>query len=231
MPPDNLPLIADNLSRIRERIAQAAERCGRSSDEITLVAVTKTQPAESLQAVLDAGATDIGENYVAEAEAKFREVDFPEGVTRHCIGHLQSNKARRALDTFDVIQSVDSIKLLTRLDTAAAERATMVSVLLEVRLTDEPEKTGFLPDELPTALETAARAPHIRVLGLMGMAPFTPDMERRRATFRELYCHYLTLEPSQRHILSMGMTDDFEIAIEEGSTMVRIGTALFGPRT
>ncbi len=159
MPPDNLPLIADNLSRIRERIAQAAERCGRSSDEITLVAVTKTQPAESLQAVLDAGATDIGENYVAEAEAKFREVDFPEGVTRHCIGHLQSNKARRALDTFDVIQSVDSIKLLTRLDTAAAERATMVSVLLEVRLTDEPEKTGFLPDELPTALETAAGLP------------------------------------------------------------------------
>lgn len=231
MPSNSHALIADNLARIRERVARTAERCGRSPDEITLVAVTKMQPAESLQAVLDAGVMDIGENYVAEAEAKFREVDFPEGVIRHCIGHVQSNKARRALETFDVIQSLDSIRLLTRLDTASAERAVKASALLEVRLTDEPEKTGFLPEELPMALEAAARARHIRVLGLMGMAPFTPDTERRRATFRELYCHYLTLEPSQRHILSMGMTDDFEIAIEEGSTMVRIGTALFGPRT
>jgi pyridoxal phosphate enzyme (YggS family) len=222
--------IPDNLARVRERIAAAAERSGRSPDEITLVAVTKKQPSEAIQAVLDAGVRDIGENYVPEAEARFPAVRWPEGVTRHLIGHLQSNKVGRAVELFDMVQSVDSLRLAKRLDAKAAERAIILPVLLEVRLTDEPEKTGFNPDALAEAMEAVSGLTNLRVRGLMGMGPFTDEKSKIRAAFLDLQKHFLTLDNDSRRTLSMGMTGDFEIAIEEGSTMVRIGTALFGAR-
>lgn len=222
--------IAENVERVRERIAAAAIRAGRRPDEITLVAVTKKQPPEAIQAVLAAGVMDIGENYVAEAEEKFTAVEWPEGATRHLIGHLQGNKAARAVELFDVVQSVDSLKLARRLDRMAAERAIILPVLLEAKLSEEPEKTGFDPRDLPGAMGAVAGLPNLSVQGLMGMAPFTDDETNIRAAFKALQKHFLTLDNSSRRTLSMGMTGDFEIAIEEGSTMVRIGTALFGRR-
>lgn len=227
----SLTVVRDNVERVRERIAAAAYRAGRSPDDITLVAVTKRQPPEAIQAALAAGVMDIGENYVTEAEAKFPHVQWPSGVTRHLIGHLQGNKAARALDLFDVVQSVDSLKLAKRLDRIAAERAIILPVLLEVRLSDEPEKTGFSTFEVPTAIAAMAGLPHLTLRGLMGMAPFTDEKSLVRTALQTLQKHFLTLDNDNRRTLSMGMTGDFEIAIEEGSTMVRVGTALFGART
>jgi len=225
-----MSIIADNVERVRERIAAAAARAGRAPEEVTLMAVTKKQPPDAIEAVLAAGVTDIGENYVAEAGEKFPRVQWPEGATRHLIGHLQGNKAARAMDLFDVVQSVDSVKLARRLDRMASERAIILPVLLEVRLSAEPEKTGFDPGTLPEAIEAISDLPGLRVRGLMGMAPFTAEKSDVRAAFQTLQKHFLTLDNDSRRTLSMGMTGDFEIAIEEGSTMVRIGTALFGTR-
>lgn len=222
--------LATALDGIRERIAEAAFRSGRSPDDITLVAVTKTRPAEAIQTALDAGIRHIGENYVAEAEAKFDRVRWPEGAVRHLIGKLQGNKARRALAAFDMVQSVDNLKLARRLDFQAEEHAIILPVLLEVRLTDEPAKTGFLEGDLAAAVEAVRGLPHLSLRGLMGMGPFTDDKKAVRAAFERLRKHFLTLDNDNRRILSMGMTGDFEIAIEEGSTMVRIGAALFGAR-
>lgn len=226
----SLSAIRANVERVRERIADAARRAGRLPEEVTLVAVTKKQPAEAIQAVLAAGVMDIGENYVVEAEERFPAVEWPTGATRHLIGHLQGNKAARAVEMFDVVQSVDSVKLARRLDRMASERAIILPVLLEVRLSDEPEKTGFNPEALPAAVEAVMSLPNLAVRGLMGMAPFTDEKSQVRAAFQALQKHFLTLDNDNRRTLSMGMTGDFETAIEEGSTMVRIGTALFGAR-
>ena len=223
-------LIADNVERIRERIAEAAERSGRSADDVTLVAVTKLQPASAIQSVLDAGVLDIGENYVPEAEGKFPQIRWPEGVTRHLIGHLQGNKAGRAIENFDVIQSVDNLKLAKRLDLIAGERGVVVPVLVEVKLCDEPEKTGFNPEGVQEAVGEISELAHLSVRGLMGMAPFTPDQKAVRDSFENLRKHFLTLHNDSVSTLSMGMTNDYAIAIEEGSTMIRIGTAIFGAR-
>jgi pyridoxal phosphate enzyme (YggS family) len=223
--------IADNLERIRDRIAAAAERSGRRGADITLVAVTKLQPVAAIQAVLDAGARHVGENYVPEAEGKFPQVAWPDGVTRHFIGHLQGNKAARAIEAFDVVQSVDSLKLARRLNQVAGERGVVLPVLVEAKLCDEPEKTGFNPETLLEVVEDLRGLSNLRVLGLMGMAPFTDEKKDVRLSFENLRKHFLTLHNDNMRTLSMGMTNDFEIAIEEGSTMVRIGTAIFGART
>jgi pyridoxal phosphate enzyme (YggS family) len=228
--PPALNTLSENLKRIRERIGAAAERAGRSAEDVTLVAVAKRQPAASVQAALDAGIRDIAENYVPEALAKFPAVEWPAGTTRHLIGHLQGNKAAAAVELFDMVQSVDSMKLARRLDAKAAERAIILPVLLEVRNSDEPEKTGFNPEALGEAVAAVRELRHLRLRGLMGMAPFTDEKSKIRAAFIALQKHFLTLDNDSRGALSMGMSGDFEIAIEEGSTMVRIGTALFGAR-
>jgi PLP dependent protein len=222
--------IKDNVRRIRERIAVAAERAGRDPGEVELMAVTKNRAPAEIQEALEAGIRHVGENYVQEADAKFGQVDWPPDATRHLIGHLQSNKARKALDIFNFFDSTDSLKLARRLDAMAAERAILLPILLEIRLTDEAEKTGLEPEFLPGMLEELRALKHLRLAGLMGMAPFTQDQQAQRSAFRALKRHFLTLDNNSRHILSMGMTGDFEMAIEEGSTMIRIGTALFGAR-
>jgi pyridoxal phosphate enzyme (YggS family) len=227
--------IVSNLAQVRERISEAADRVGRSPDEITLVAVAKTRsPAEILSAYR-AGVRHFGENRVEEAEEKRPQLDLAD-VTWHMVGHLQRRKARRAIDLFDVLHSVDSVRLAQRLERVAAESEKVLRILVEVNVSGEESKYGFpLADraELVAAIEEMVPLPHLCIEGLMTVAFIAADPEQVRPVFaglRELRDKLRARIPqvSWRH-LSMGMTDDFELAIEEGATMVRIGRAIFGP--
>jgi pyridoxal phosphate enzyme (YggS family) len=239
--------IGQNLNQLRERIAAAALRAGRDEGEITLVGVTKTQPVEAVLEALDAGLQHLGENRVAELGEKRRQVDerWAGGrmPTWHMIGHIQSRKASDVVASADMIHSLDSVKLARRLERFAAEAGRVVPVLLEVNLSGEDSKYGMPADgwqedvgrlggvrELVTEVW---QSPHLRLQGLMTMAPWVPDPEVIRPVFRSarLLQERLAAEypgADWRH-LSMGMTDDFEIAIEEGATLIRVGRALFGP--
>jgi pyridoxal phosphate enzyme (YggS family) len=234
--------IAANVEVVRERIARAAERSGRHASEVTLVAVTKTVPVERIEQAIAAGVTHFGENRVQEAEAKYALIGEPaqgavprEGITLHMIGSLQRNKARRAVTLFDLVQSVDRPELAVALDRAAGEmqRKEPLPVLLEVNLTGEASKSGVSKVELPRLADTVAGCPYLKGMGLMTIARMgAPEAELRR-TFVELRRLLEGLRgsfPSEWMHLSMGMSDDFEWAIEEGATMVRIGRAIFGER-
>lgn len=221
--------IAENLIVIHQRIAQAAERSGRKPDAIRLVAVTKTQPAAVVRAAIEAGAREIGENYVQEAEAKLGELG-PIPVTRHLIGHLQRNKAGKAAALFDVVQSVDSLELARALGRRAEALGKTLAVLLEVNISGEESKFGVPPEQ---ALDLAGQVVTVSGLefkGLMGIGPLSGDERETRRSFQLLAKLWGELPAEHRQVLSMGMTGDFEWAIAEGSTMVRIGTALFGAR-
>lgn len=224
--------IAANLEEVRERIARAARRAGRDPAEVTIVCVTKTFPAEVVRAVVAAGLADIGENRVQEAEAKRAQLGDLE-ARWHLVGHLQRNKAGRALELFDRIHSVDSLDLAAALERRASR---IVPVLLEVNVGEEGTKFGFPPraEVLCAAAETILALPHLRLEGLMTVAPFVPDPEEVRPVFRRLRALYEELgarypEAPWGH-LSMGMTDDYAVAVEEGATMVRLGRALLGER-
>ena len=203
-------------------IAEAAARAGRSCDEVTLVAVTKKKPTEAVREALAAGVTAVGENYVQEAEEKRHEVS---GGSWHLLGHLQSNKAKLAVSLFDLIQSVDSVKLAAVLSRQAAEKPQ--AILLQVHLGDEETKTGLPPDLVLDAAAEVAALPNLSLRGLMGIAPNGTDP---RPYFQELKRLFDQLPAPNREILSMGMSGDFETAIEEGATLVRVGTAIFGAR-
>lgn len=212
---------------VETRIRQAADRSGRARSDITLVAVSKKFSAAAIRAAYQAGLREFGENYVREfAEKRPGLVDLP-GARFHLIGHLQSNKARDASELFDVIQTVDSPKLLRRLDSLAADRGKPLEVLIEVKLSSEISKTGARPEEIPSLLEAASDCPHLRLTGLMTMPPWSEDPETSRPYFRRLADLARQYELAR---LSMGMSADFEVAIEEGATIVRVGTALFGAR-
>lgn len=217
--------IADNLDRLNAQIAAAAERAGRRADEITLVAVTKKQSAATVAEALAAGAGDVGENYVQETAEKQAEVT---GGRWHLLGHLQTNKAKLAVSLFELIQSVDSIKLAQALGRHAQAASTVQAVLLQVHLGDEATKTGVSPGQARDMAAEIAAMEGIALRGLMGIAPFGVDP---RPHFRDLGRLFEALPPENRHVLSMGMSGDFEAAIEAGTTMVRIGTAIFGART
>lgn len=222
-------MVADNLRRVQERIVMAAVQSGRDPAEITLIAVTKHQPAQAVRAVLAAGAVNMGENYVQEARAKREELGPAEAqrLRWHLIGHLQRNKAAQAVDVFDLIQSVESLSIAQALARQARAAGKTQAVLLQVHLGDEETKSGLPPEALlETAAEIAA-LDGLEVQGLMGIAPREGNPQPHFATLRRLFER---LPPAQRRTLSMGMTGDFEIAITEGATMVRIGTAIFGPR-
>jgi pyridoxal phosphate enzyme (YggS family) len=215
------------LEAVESRIRQAAERGGRKRSDITLVAVSKKFSADRIQEAYRTGVRDFGENYVQEFAEKRPHLRDVEDARFHLIGHLQSNKARQACDLFDVIETVDSVKLLKRLDAVAAERGRETEVLLEVRLSAEESKSGAQPAELPELLEAAKTCAAIRVTGFMTMPPWSDDAEQSRPYFQRL------AELARRFglpKLSMGMSHDFEVAIEEGATLIRVGTALFGPR-
>ena len=230
-------LLRDNLTRVQDRIASAAARAGRDAAAITLVAVSKTHPVEALVAAYELGVRHFGENRVEEAATKlpaFRQAIGDPTVVFHMIGHLQSRKAPAAVALFDCVHSVDSVKLAQRLSRFASKS---LPILLEVNVSGEESKYGFdgaRRDELFSAVETILQLPDLQLDGLMTMAPVVEDTEQARPVFRalrelrdEIAARYPGLKLPH---LSMGMTDDFEVAIEEGATLVRIGRAIFGVR-
>jgi pyridoxal phosphate enzyme (YggS family) len=228
--------IARNLSEIHGRIAQAARRAGRDPDEVALMAVSKTHPASAILEAIAAGQTLFGENRVQEFAAKRDEVLAASGAGKfHLIGHLQSNKAARAVELFDAVDSVDSLRLAERLNDAAAQLNRRLDVLIEVNVGGEEAKSGFGPTsvELYSLLDAQARLGNLAIRGCMTVPPFTSDPEDARECFRqlrELRDRLRARSGLALPELSMGMSHDFEVAIEEGSTCVRVGTAIFGAR-
>ncbi len=235
MSPDGLAgRIAANLAAIRARMAAACERAGRSPDTVRLVAVSKTFDGTAVRAAWAAGQRDFGENKVQEALGKAEATaDLP--VTWHLIGHLQRNKAKRAAATFPWIHSVDSVGLLSRLEAGASERPEPVRALVQVDLAGEATKFGAPPDDVRAILDHAATCRSVSVAGLMLLPPWSDDPEASRRWFRRLreFRDRLLADgypAAQLAELSMGMSHDFEVAIEEGATIVRVGTAIFGAR-
>ena len=222
---------AENLNSIRQRIAAACARAGRDPGDITLLAVSKTHPPESIRAAVEAGQLLFGENKIQEARAK---IPLSPGRARwHFIGHLQSNKVRDAVDLFEMIQGVDSLAIAREISKRAAQAAKTMPVLIEVNVAGEGSKFGYRPELLLAELHELDALPKIEIHGLMAIPPFTPAPEQARPYFRRL--RELKGAGEQRlgvplPQLSMGMSGDFEVAIEEGATLVRIGTALFGAR-
>jgi pyridoxal phosphate enzyme (YggS family) len=227
--------IADRLTAVRARIAAAARSAGRDPASILLVAISKTFSIDCVREAYDAGQRDFGENRVQEALAKIATgADLP--VRWHLVGHLQSNKARRAASAFAMIQSIDSVELLQKVDAAAAEAGTAPDLLIQVDLAGEATKFGLPPAGVPALLEAASRLRAARVVGLMTLPPIPETPEEARPWFRrlrELRDGWLGAgRPAPMlHELSMGMSGDFEVAIQEGATILRVGTAIFGSRT
>jgi PLP dependent protein len=218
--------------RVLERIAAAAGRAGRDPTAVTLVAVSKTVPAEAVRDAVAAGLTVLGENRVQEAAGKVPEVP---GARWHLVGPLQSNKARRAVELFDVIESVDSVELAARLDRIVSEvrPGSRYPILLQVNVDRDPAKAGFAPEALGDAVERIAELDALEIAGLMTIGRLVERPEEARASFRSLSETSARLREGGRGLgaaLSMGMTDDYDIAVEEGATTVRIGRALFGER-
>ena len=223
--------IAANVSRVREQMAEAAVRAGRNPASVRLVAVTKTFPAEAVQAAYECGLRDFGENRVQEFQEKLPSLRAPE-ATFHLIGHLQSNKVRAAM-AFDWIQTVDSERLARRLSQTASEAGKILQVLIEVKLGEEETKTGVSEAGLSELVSVVAPLPGLALRGLMAMPPYTEDPEGARPHFRRLCELRDRIRESgfpELRELSMGMTHDFRVAIEEGATIVRVGTAIFGRR-
>ncbi len=230
--PAETTTVSANLELVRERIARAAARAWRQPKEITIVAVSKTFPPEAIRAAYDAGLRHFAENRVQEFEAKWPKVLRLEAAW-HFIGHLQRNKARRAVYLFNRIDGVDSLTLARTLESEATAQAKRVPILIEVKLSDEPSKTGIAEANLAALAESITPASNLRLRGLMGVPPYFENPERARPYFQKL--RRMKDDLSGRlgaplPVLSMGMSHDFEIAIEEGATEIRIGTALFGER-
>jgi pyridoxal phosphate enzyme (YggS family) len=233
---DGLPA---RLREVQDRVAAACARTGRDPAEIRIVAITKGHPAREVAAAVEAGLHDVGENRVDEAQEKFSRVAEPlesHGVTRHMVGHLQRNKVRLAVTVFDWVQSVDSLRLARALSERAADRREALPVLVEVNAGEERQKHGFGPDEAVDRAAEIAELPGLSVRGLMTMAPWTEDPAVLRSTFRTARSLFDRMAGGTGggrgsiDTLSMGMSGDYPIAIEEGTTMLRLGTALFGSR-
>ncbi|MEA2063492.1 MAG: YggS family pyridoxal phosphate-dependent enzyme [Gemmatimonadota bacterium] len=227
--------IADNLAWVNERIRQAEHRAGRPENSVRLVGVTKNRTVEQIEAAVAAGLVDIGENRFQEAAEKFPRLKSEITFTRHFIGHLQRNKARQVLGLFDTIQSVDSERLALALDGHAAGAGIRPRVLIQVNTSGEESKFGVQPGRCENLLEVTAGLGNLELVGLMTIGPLSPDAARIKKSFnllRNLFDRYAGMRTGncRMEILSMGMSSDFETAIAEGSNMVRVGTAIFGPR-
>lgn len=227
--------LRENLNAVQKRIADAAQRGGRDAAEIRLISVSKTFPAETLQMAVAAGATDLGENRIQEAESKIAEIGRT-AARWHLIGNLQANKARKAVRIFDVIQTLDSLELAQRLERICQEEGREnLEVLIQIDLAGETQKSGVSEQDLPQIVEFIQTARHLKLKGLMILPPFYNEAERVRPFFRRL--REIRDELQKQNAfgessgeLSMGMSGDFEAAIEEGATLVRVGTAIFGRR-
>jgi PLP dependent protein len=230
--------IAGNISEVQERLAAAAQRANRNVTEITLMAVSKTFPIESIREAYAAGLRVFGENRVQEFTGKASAVHDSPGAKWHLIGHLQTNKAAKAAELFDAVDSLDSVRMAEKLNSSAKTAGKILPVLIEINVGGEAAKTGVAPasGELESILQGAPRWPHLKVSGLMIVPPYAEDPEASRPYFRKL--RYIRDNIAARdlphiglEVLSMGMSHDYEVAIEEGATCVRVGTAIFGKRT
>lgn len=230
--------IRDNIAEVRARIAAAAQRAGRAPNEIALMAVTKTFPPERIREAYEAGLRLYGENRVQEFAGKAAELAELKDAEWHLIGHLQSNKAGKAAELFSAVESVDSVRLAEKLNTSARQLGKRLAVLIEINIGGESAKSGIAPgsEELEALLSAAPKLGHLQFRGLMSIPPFSDDPQQSRPYFRKL--RELRDEIAARElpgvamtVLSMGMSHDFEVAIEEGSTCARVGTAIFGERT
>ena len=224
--------ITENLERVRKQIAHAAAKAGRASDEIELVAITKTHPAEKVRETIEAGQTLFGESRVQEAGTKIPEL--PSNIRWHFVGHLQKNKIRHALPLFELFHGVDSLMLAQEMNRIAADEGMHPRVLLEVNVAGEGSKFGFSPDKLREQMEELLALQRLSILGLMTIPPLADKAEASRRYFVQLRDLRDRLQ-TEFHVdlpqLSMGMTQDFPIAVEEGATLVRVGTAIFGERS
>ena len=226
--------IAANLKRIHQKIEKAATDAGRDPDDITLVAVSKTKPTADIQEAITAGNLHFGENRMKELEDKMAEVDLPD-VVWHFIGNLQTNKIKYIADRVNWIHSVEKAKYLKEIEKRAGKAGRVVNALIQVNISDEKQKGGCKPDDLAGILKSAQDYDHVKVRGLMGMATFVDDPEEVRSEFKllkELFDTHQEYNKGSVNLehLSMGMTNDMEVAIQEGATMVRIGSAIFGER-
>ena len=225
--------VAENLKTIRERVDAACERAGRRPEEVALIAVSKTKPLSMLQEAYEAGARDFGENKVQEILEKYPEM--PEDARFHMIGHLQTNKVKQVVGKAVLIHSVDSLHLAEKIEQEAAKRDLTADILLEVNVAREESKFGLMLEEVIPLLEEVKNLPHVRVRGLMIIAPNVENPEENRKHFKKLYQLYVDIKSKNidngtMSVLSMGMTGDFEVAVEEGATMIRVGTGIFGSR-
>jgi len=221
---------AENFRAVLAQIENARTRRAARDEKIILVAVTKNHGVDLMREAIDAGATDIGENRVQEAAEKFPQLE--RSVTRHLIGHLQTNKVKPAVKLFDLIQSVDSVHLATALDKAAATLGKVQDVLIQVNAAREPQKSGVLLEDLSALAAFVDAAENLRLRGLMMIAPNLPEPEDCRPLFRQMRKLFDEMKPAREafDFLSMGMTHDYKIAVEEGANVVRVGTAIFGER-
>ncbi|MGW8320244.1 MAG: YggS family pyridoxal phosphate-dependent enzyme [Thermodesulfobacteriota bacterium] len=225
--------VRERFENIQERVAAAALRSGRAPSEVCLVAAVKRVPVDRVLEAVEAGVKTLGENYVQEAQRLKEQI--PSSVHWHMIGNLQSKKARQAVRLFDVVETVDREKIVNELQRCAQEEGKRLDVMVQVDLAGEPTKSGADPAQTRRLIETVAACENLRCVGLMTMPPFFDDPEGARPTFSELRRLRDRLQPTapqgvELRELSMGMSGDFEVAVEEGATLVRIGTALFGPR-
>ena len=225
--------IEENIRSLRENIAKIAEKVGRNPKEIEIVAVSKTVEEERIREALKCGIKIIGENKVQEAEEKFRQI--PEKFEKHLVGHLQTNKVKKAIGLFDMIQSLDSLKLANEISKRALESEKIMKVLVEVNTSGEETKFGLKPDEVLDFVKSTSELEGIKVKGLMTVGLFTSDLDKARPCFKRLKEIFEMIKSDNisgidMQYLSMGMTADYKVAIEEGSNMLRIGTAIFGER-
>ena len=226
-------MIKEQLDEVRERVREACLRAGRAPEDVTLIAVSKTKPAQAVQEAYDAGARDFGENKVQEILQK--KPVLPQDIRWHMIGHLQRNKVHQVIGKAVLIHAVDSLRLAEQIESEAAKRDLDVDVLLEINVAKEESKYGFFLEDAEEAIRRISALPHVHIRGLMTIAPFVENPEENRGIFKKLYQFSVDINDKNidnvtMGVLSMGMSGDFEVAIEEGATMVRVGTSIFGAR-
>ena len=226
-------MVKENLLIVENRIEEACKRRGRDRSEVTLIAVSKTKPADMIREAYQSGIRDFGENKVQEICDKYEQL--PDDIRWHMIGHLQRNKVKQVIDKAVLIHSVDSVRLAEQIEEEAAKKGICVDILLEVNVADEESKFGFRLEETEQAIRDISVFPHISIKGLMTIAPFVENSEQNRPVFKELNQFYVDMQRKNidnvnMNMLSMGMTGDYEVAIEEGATLVRVGTGIFGTR-
>lgn len=226
-------MLKENLKSVEEEIKKSCEKSGRNREDVTLIAVSKTKPVETLQEAYNLGVRVFGENKVQELVDKYDAL--PKDIHWHLIGHLQRNKVKYIIDKVDMIHSVDSIRLAETIEKEAAKHGKKVNILIEVNVAREESKFGLLPEEIDAFVEEVSHFSHIQVMGLMTIAPFVENPEENRPIFEHL--RKLSVDIAKKNIdniimsvLSMGMTNDYQVAVEEGATMVRVGTGIFGER-